>query len=66
MSTARPAPRWAGVLVDNTGRAVLLRSTTGSVVVPAPEDATPPAAVFVTYTDDTPVLYSDDTPVEYG
>lgn len=42
MTTARRA-RWSGVLVSSAGQAVLLRGTTGSVVVPEPEDATPAA-----------------------
>jgi hypothetical protein len=65
MSTARRT-RWAGVLVSDRGRAVLLRSHVGSVVFPSPEAATPPASVPFLYSDDTPVLYSDDTPVEYA
>ena len=43
--TARRA-RWSGVLVSDTGRAVLLPGTTGTLVFPAPHDATPPVDSF--------------------
>lgn len=66
MSTARVSPRWSGVLVPDSGPPVLIRGTVGSVVVAEPQDATPPATVFVVYADDTSLLYSDNTPVEYA
>lgn len=44
--SARLTPRWSGVLVDDLGRAVLLRGTVGSLVVAEPHDAEAPAASY--------------------
>lgn len=66
MSTARLTSRWSGVLVSARGRAVLLRSRAGSVVMPAPAAGTPGTTTAVLYSDNTAVLYADNSAVEYN
>lgn len=64
MTTARRGS-WSGVLVSDRGRAVLLRGTSGSVVVPSPV-AVAGTGTAILYDDDTGLLYAEGTAVRYS